>query len=835
MTLSTEGTDSAGSKGTEGADRAETVDDRLRQLVLRLSVEQKVALLTGQDFWTLPAEPAIGLRSLVMSDGPAGVRGTRWSELEPSLSLPSPTSFAATWDTALVHRLAGLLAGEARRKGVDVVLAPTVNLHRSPLGGRHFEGLSEDPLLSGHLGTAYVRGLQDLGVGATAKHYVANESETDRFTVDIRVDERTLRELYLAPFERMVTEGGAWLVMAAYNGVNGATMTENPLLTDPLKGEWGFDGVVVSDWFATKSTDASGVEALDVVMPGPAGPWGDALVAAVREGRVAEASVDDKVLRLLRLAARVGALTGFEPAVPPARPADPAEAVGLLRSAASAGMVLLRNTGDLLPLAPDALLSVAVIGQLAVEARTQGGGSASVVPEHTVSPLAGLRAALGADVAVRHAVGARLLDELTPITPDLISDEDGHPGFDVRWLAEDGSVLRHEQRHAGHLVWLGDGVTEASSVRLSGRFRPDTDGQWRLGFVGDGVFELALDGETVLAETLTAPGDDPGAGLMGPPEAAVARELTGGTDLDLVLTHHLAPGSSIIGLTLGAQRPHPSAEEELSEAVALAAASDVAVVVVGTTERVESEGFDRRSLALPDGQDELVRAVLTANPRTVVVVNSGGPVLLPWRDDVGALLLTWFSGQEYGDALADVLLGVCEPGGRLPTTWPARQEDVPVLSTTPVDGALEYTEGVHVGYRAWLRAGVAPAFPFGHGLGYTTWEHLDITVATVDGGVTVDVRLRNSGTRSGKEVVQVYLSRSDSAVDRPVCWLAGFAVVSADAGATTTATVHIEPRSWQHWSTPERAWATETGTFTVSAGRCVDDLALHTDVTVSGD
>jgi beta-glucosidase len=262
--------------------------------------------------------------------------------------------------------------------------------------------------------------------------------------------------------------------------------------------------------------------------------------------------------------------------------------------------------------------------------------------------------------------------------------------------------------------------------------------------------------------------------------------------------------------------------------VDLARDADLAIVVVGTTERVESEGFDRASLALPDGQDDLVRAVLAVNPRTVVVVNSGGPVLLPWRDDVGALLLTWFGGQELGSALAAVLLGELEPGGRLPTTWPAAETDVPVLSTTPTDGALPYTEGVHVGYRAWLRAGVAPAFPFGFGLGYTTWDYLELT--TVDGYGEFTVRVRNSGPRAGKEVVQLYASRESSAVDRPVRWLIGFAVVTAAAGAEATATVTVAPRAWQHWSEQDGGWRTEPGGFTVFAGRSVEDLPLHMEV-----
>ncbi len=281
----------------------------LRTRVARLTLEQKVRLLTGADFWALYPEPDAGLRRVVTSDGPAGVRGQTWDERDTSANIPSPTALAATWDCERVEAIGRLLAHEARRKGVDVLLAPTVNLHRTPFGGRHFECFSEDPLLTARIGVAYVRGLQDAGVGATVKHFIANDSETERMTVDVRVDERTLRELYLAPFEAIVREAGAWAVMAAYNGVNGSTMTENPLLRGILHDEWGYDGLVVSDWTAARSTVPAARAALDLAMPGPArrfGPWGDALVEAVRAGQVDEALIDDKVLRILRLAARVG-------------------------------------------------------------------------------------------------------------------------------------------------------------------------------------------------------------------------------------------------------------------------------------------------------------------------------------------------------------------------------------------------------------------------------------------------------------------------------------------------------------------------------------------------
>jgi beta-glucosidase len=784
----------------------DTLESRITELVDQLTLEQKVRLLTGEGWWSVPAEPAIGLRALVVSDGPAGVRGTHWSELDPSASLPSPTALAASWDVETVRQAAGVLAAEARRKGVDVVLAPTVNLHRSPYGGRHFEGMSEDPLLTAVLGTAYVRGLQEQGVGATAKHYVANESETDRFTVDIQADERTLRELYLAPFERMVVEGGAWLVMAAYNSVDGATMTENPLLAHPLKDEWGFDGVVISDWYAARSTEPAGRAALDLVMPGPSGPWGDALVAAVRDGAVSQEAVDDKVLRLLRLAARVGALDGTEP-LPVAQP----DLATVLRGAAADGMVLLENAG-LLPLKGTELRRVAVIGQLAADARIQGGGSATVVTEHSVSPLEGLRTALGPDVDVTYAVGTRLPESLRPAP---IAD------LDVRWLDADGTLLRQENRRSARLIWLGDAVTEASEVRVSGRLTADATGTWRLGVVGLGRFTLDINGETALTTTLTGDAHHPG-------EAAVERALTEGDDVDIVVTHYPEPGSAVVGLTLGADRPQPSTADELADAVAIARDADVAIVVVGTTEAVESEGFDRDSLALPGDQDELVKAVANANPRTVVVVNAGAPVLLPWRDEVGTLLLAWFGGQEMGTALADVLLGVREPGGRLPTTWPAGEAGV--LTTTPTDGVLRYDEGLHIGYRR----DQPYAYPFGHGLGYTTWEYLNITVAnqtTVD--VEVNVQVRNVGERRGKEVVQVYLSRPDSTIDRPTRWLAGFAVVTADPDEDAIATIRIDSRVWRHWSVADHAWATESGGFVLSAGHSVVDLPLEADLPVT--
>jgi beta-glucosidase len=826
----------------------EDEDAALAGRLASLSLEQKVRLLTGADFWSLWPEPAIGLRRLVVSDGPAGVRGERWDERDPSANVPSPTALSASWDEGRVERIGRLLAAESRRKGVDVLLAPTVNLHRSPYGGRHFECFSEDPLLTARIGVAYVRGLQAGGVAATVKHLVANDSETDRFTLNALVDERTLRELYLAPFEAIV-HAGVWAVMAAYNSVNGTTATEHPMLTEILKDEWGFDGVVMSDWFAARSTEPAANAGLDLVMPGPGGPWGERLVATVRDGRVPEATVDDKVLRLLRLAARVAALDGVEPAAPIAEPWPQDAVAAELRAAAAAGFVLARNSevdgAPALPLARSALRRVAVVGPNAEVARTLGGGSATVFPPYTVSPLQGLRAALGPDVEVVHGRGGRSTDRLPVPPPGLLRHpETGKPGVEVRFVAADGRVLGREDRTSAAPTWLGTfipglPVTDAAAVEVHTRVRAPEAGTYLVGVSGLGHARLTVAGQVVLEGRIELPpGADPVEGIMRPPQRSAPVELQAGQEVPVVLRFEPAPGEgfgdaeiAMVTFQLNVAR-QTADEEELEQAVALARAADVAVVVVGTTEEVESEGFDRDSLVLPGRQDELVGRVAAANPRTIVVVNAGAPVLLPWLEEVSAVLLTWFPGQEFGHALADVLLGRTEPGGRLPMVWPA-EEHARIPSTRPVDGELLYQEGLHIGHRGYDRDGIEPAFWFGHGLGYSTWQYLDAQV-TPDhaGGAVVRVRVRNTGGRPGREVVQVYAARLAGAVERPVRWLAGFAGVDAGAGEEATVDVTVPARALAYWDTGSHGWRTEPGTFQLAIGRSSRDLPLRAELAV---
>ena len=804
-----------------------TDPEQVEHLLSRLDLPQKVRLLSGADMWSTPPEPQIGLRRMVLSDGPAGVRGESWDERDPSTSFPSPTALAASWDEDGVARVADALAAEAGRKGVHVVLGPTINLHRSPHGGRHFECLSEDPLLTGRIARSYVRAVQRHGIGATPKHFVANDSETERFTLDAHLDERTLREVYLAPFEDVVAEG-AWVVMSAYNSVNGRTMTENDLLREPLKGSWGFDGLVVSDWFAVRSTDGAAA-GTDLAMPGPSQVWGEPLLAAVRAGRVPESAVDDKVRRLLRLAARVGALG--EPARRVAPVEDPA---AVSRRTAAAGSVLLRNENSLLPLARNALRTIAVLGPNAAEARTQGGGSAEVVPTRAVSPLDGVRAAAGSHAEITHAPGASGGQQLSPIPAhQLTNPATGERGLLVDFYDADGALLRTERRGASRLVWIGrDELVGVHRIEVRTRFEALRDGPHRLGIAGVGHYELTAAGRRLVHGVIEPAGSDPVEALLAPPQRSGEVELTAGEQVELAAAHELVPDLPGAILRLDVAEPDLGPERERQRAVEAAAAADVAVVVVGTTPQIESEGFDRPDLALPAGQDELVRQVAAANPSTVVVVNSGAPVELPWRDEVAAILLSWFPGQEGGHALADVLFGTAEPGGRLPTTWGGEHDRAPVPGTRPENGVLEYAEGLHLGYRGWARAGLEPAYPFGHGLGYTSWQHREITAIEGDAATGLDVRVRvvNTGLRRGREIVQAYLSRPDSEVDRPVLWLAGFAAVTAEPGADVEVTARIEPRALQHWSSAEQAWTTEPGTFTLHIGRSSRDLPLTAEI-----
>ena len=593
--------------------------------------------------------------------------------------------------------------------------------------------------------------------------------------------------------------------------------------------------MIVSDWYATRSVAAAGENLLDLAMPGPLSPWTEGLLEAVRSGQVSEAAIDGHVLRILRLAARVGALDGLEAATPLARNWSEEELRTELRTTSAAGMVLVKNDG-ILPLQPSALRQVALIGPNAATARTLGGGSATVFPSYVSSPLEGLRAALGNGVEIVQAAGVRS-SERTDVAPkELLQLPDGSgPGVEVIFFDANREVGR-QQRQAASLMWWGpvqEGLTadDVDHVQLATRLRAPESGLYNVGTSGTGQFRLVVDGDVVFDEAVDlAPDADVVEAFSKPPQRLAVVELEAGRDVPVELTYRPTSGTALGGADVTMLiiqlnvAPVFDEQAEFDRAVALAADSDVAVVVVGTNEEVESEGFDRTSLALPGRQDELVRAVAAANTRTVVVLNSGAPVLLPWTDEVVAVLVSWFPGQEFGNALGDVLTGAVEPGGRLPVSWPASQEGLP--SVEPVNGELPYDEGLLIGYRWYLATGRAPLFPFGHGLGYTTWAYEGIAV----NGNTVTVSVRNSGNRPGREVVQLYASRPDSAVERAPRWLVGSAVLEAAPGETAEAAITLADHNFRHWDSSAHAWTVEPGTYQLHAGRSVVDLALTGEI-----
>lgn len=798
-------------------------------LIARLSLEQKVRLLTGADSWALHGESAVGLRPIIFSDGPAGVRGTHFDPSNPSTSLPCPVALAATWDVDLVEEITTALGREVRSKGVDVLLAPTMNVIRTPLSGRGFECFSEDPLLTSRIAVAYVRGLQRAGVGATAKHYVGNDSETERHTYVARISEGVLRELYLPPFEACVGEADVFLVMAAYNAVNGSTMTANAiLLHDVLKSEWGFTGVVVSDWSATTTTVPSAIAGLDLVMPGPEGPWGDKLVAAVRNGAVPEAAIDDKVSRIFSLARRLGGFNGSMAATAP-------ELIDhhLLTKVTSRSFVLLNNRRGLLPLKKANLRSVALIGPNAVEPQTQGGGSVRVLPSIRVQLAESLRRALGKATTV--SVHQGCLTNATvpaPLDGTLRDPVSGKAGVRLEIRNPHGEVVHDAPIPSSAATWW-DGLPEAvpgSELVMRAVFRPEADGPYVLGAAGTGHMRVTVNG-TLLAEATSLFPREVVEALSRPPELRVPIRLEAGREVDVRL--EFRPEQRFVTMRLGIA-PQLDDEELIEEAAQAASDADVAVVVIGSADGTESEGYDKDTMVLPGRQDELVRRVAAANPNTVVVVNSGMPVLMPWAEQVAAVIQVWFPGQAFGEALADTLLGVAEPSGRLPVTVPREEMDSPVLRAFPEEGDLNYREGLLVGYRGYDRTGTEPHFAFGHGLGYTDWTYEslvpDTESITAGQDFTCAVTVRNSGQRAGREVVQVYLEAPDDDPQRPIRVLAGFAAIDVEPGTTTDVRLTVPARTFARFDEARREWVWQPGTYTLRAGRSSRDLRLTTQV-----
>jgi beta-glucosidase len=803
-----------------------TADAELRALIAQLSIDEKVRLMTRVDLPTPWEVPHIQLRPLRVSDGPAGVRPQGAGDF-PLLS-PCETALAATWDPVLVERVGELVADEARRRGVHGLHAPNVNLPRSPLGGRGFEQFSEDPRLTGTLAAAWLRGVQSRNVASIVKHIAANDSETERQMMNAVVSERVLREVYLLPFE-MAADAGAWGMMSAYNRVNGTYCGEHPfLLREVLKDEWRFDGFVISDAGGTRSTVAAALAGLDMELPGPGRPqrFGEPLAEAVRAGEVPETVVDEAVLRILRLARRVGILD--DDAAP--APTPVARPRSLLREAAAAGFVLLHNDGALLPLNLAAGQKLAVIGPNAAEPAYQGGAFSQLpLPDDTETPVSSLRERFS-HVELTHERGvpaARKVPLLREV-PTVAAHDGVSPGLTVEyfWVStpRDQPLVR-EVRTSGSMIWFrmpGIGTpTEPGRVLVAGILRPEVSGVHTFVAGSSAGFSLAVDGQTVASQRHPPTIDDMGY-LMRPSLLSAERYLEAGQPVHLDVEVTFGP-SKAHSFHIGCRPPTPI---DLAErAVRAARQADAVVLVVGEMQDSALESADRTTTRLAVNQVQMIEQVCAANPRTVVVLNAAHAVDMPWADRAAAVVCTWFPGQEFGPALAAVLSGDLEPGGRLPVTFARNEADYGVFDLTPVNHDVVYESEPTIGYRHFDVQAIEPRFAFGHGLGYATFALEDMSVEPSSGvGARVGVTVRNTSDRAGKEVVQVYVS-APHGVGSGARELAAFAPVWLEPGAGRRVELELDRRAFRHWQ-DGAGWTIAPGTYEVFVGRSSRDLVL---------
>jgi beta-glucosidase len=792
--------------------------------VADLHVGERATLTGGRDLWHIPGVDRLDVDKLRVTDGPSGARGTQFTG-SPSVCVPCSTALAATWDRELVGTVGRVLGDEVRRKEASVLLAPTVNIHRHPLAGRNFECWSEDPWLTAELAVAYVEGVQSRGVGCCIKHFVANDQEFERMTISAEVDERTLREIYLRPFEVAVQRARPWAVMSAYNRLHGTYCSEHRwLLTEVLRGEWGYDGLVMSDWYGTHSS-ASVVNGLDVEMPGPPQQLGAQLVDHVDRGDIDQASIDraaGNVLTLMRRAATA--------ATPEPLGEDPST---IVRRAAARSIVLLENDG-VLPLAAGSLSSIAVIGPKAARPEIQGGGSAHVDPFHEITPLAGIVERAQRDgIEVRHEPGVVRL----PQRP-LAGTELRRPGTDERGVIVEffADLADREPVVSGfapstRLLWLGKpepGVPRPFSARIRADLVPSMSGQWSLSLVAAGQASVAIDGDVVIDNSTAGRGEAfYGAGTE--PVRTVA-SFEAGRTYDLVMELVAPREGAISGIELTGGPPEVA--DARDRAVAAAANADVAVVVVGP-QLPDSEGADRADMELPADQVELIDAVAAVNPRTVVLVNTGSPVTMDWADRVGAVAQVWYGGQEMGAGLADVLFGDLDASGRLPTTFPRRLDDAPAFASYPGrDGKATYDEQLLVGYRHYDTNHVEPRYCFGHGRSYTTFGYGPLEVVSADASnVKVAVDVTNTGDRPGREVVQLYVHPVAPSPGRPEQELRDFAAVDLAPAETATVELDLGPDAFATWDVDAAAWTVVAGEHELRAGSSSRDIRATTTVT----
>ena len=813
------------------------MDTRIKDLIEKMTLEEKISMLAGVDMWQTVAIERLGIPAIKMTDGPHGNRtiddDDPWRRL-PATCYPTGVSMGASWNPDLIHRLGQALGEETKSKGCDILLGPCINIQRSPLAGRNFESFSEDPYLVSRIAVAYVGGVQSQGVGTSVKHFACNNSEFERSTISSQIGERVFREIYLPGFKATVQECQPWTIMSSYNKINGTWTSENKyLLTDILKNEWGFEGFVVSDWQAVRSTVPTANAGLDLEMPGPAVFLGDELLSAVKAGEVSEDIIDDKVQRILRIISIAGAFES--PKTVDEAAADTPEHRKLAREVAGEAIVLLKNENNILPIKTGRVKTMAVIGPNANEARFEGGGSSRVKPYYTVTPLEGLTEKCGDEIKITYEPGCKNYRLVPRIEPEWLnpgSDEEGHGLSAEYYNSHDLSgppVLTRVDERLG-LPWLVEPVPnlnlEEFSVRWTGVFTPPVSGRYKFSLLSGGLSRLYLDDELLVDNWSGQLPNTEGGGRL-PGEKVSECEMTSGKSYNIKAEYSRSNAAMAV-IRLGCDVPLSG--DPMKQAVDAASKTDVALVFVGTSEEHESEGFDRESMDLPGNQIELIEAVAEVNKNTIVVLNNGSPISMTgWINRVAAVVEAWFPGQEGGNAIADIIFGHVNPSGKLPLTFPKRIEDNPAYLNYPGEnGKVLYGEGLFVGYRYYDAKKIEPLFPFGYGLSYTTFEYENLNLSTArlgtDDKLEVTLVVKNTGDTAGKEAVQLYIRDVESTLVRPEKELKGFCKVDLKPGQKKSVSFTIGSEELSFYDPDLKKWMAEPGDFEILVGASSRDI-----------
>ena len=803
----------------------------INKLIQDLTLREKISLMSGFNSWYTNKIDRLGIPSIKMSDGPNGVRGDSNSG-KSSACFPCAISIGSTWDMDLINQLGIALGEEAKVKDVDVLLGPTINIHRHPLGGRHFESFSEDPFLTGKIATEYVKGVQSQDVAACLKHFIGNDTEYERHLVSSNIDEKTLREIYLLPFEMGIKEGNAQVVMSAYNKLNNIYCSSHKeLLIDILKDEWGFDGYVVSDWGAALETEENAKGGLDLEMPGPGNVWGDQLFTAVSEGKVEEELIDDKVRRILNIA---NFSKRFEnPNNKPEQSNNSEEHRKLLKEAAASGMVLLKNN-DLLPLKSN-VKNLAIIGPNAKEAQIIGGGSASLKPHYQAHPLKAFQNKLGDHTNISYAKGCHTHKFLPRVNEGFMDDKEGFlveyfegSNFDENLLVQEHLI--------GNKFWVFEGFAKDViakferpdiSVRFSCAYTPDISGQHEFEIFGIGKARLFIDGEELIDNwTETSPGEAFFSFSSDSKRALV--NLIEGTTYQLEIRYKFE--GNFPAIYIGCQAPDKV--NLFDEALEVASAADQVILIVGTNSDWETEGNDRSDFNLPVNQNHLIEEVLRVNPNTLVVLNTGSPVKMPWADKAEAIMQTWFAGQEFGNALVDIITGEINPSGRLPTSFPKNIEDTPAFNSYPgKDLQMNYDEKLLVGYRWYDKKNIKTLFPFGHGLSYTNFEYSDLEVdVRATNMASCKFSVRNTGQVAGIETAQCYVSFKTIDDSEPEKTLQGFSKIALNPNDESSIEINLNSRNFSSWNVAKRSWEVRAGSYEILIGSSAENILLQTTI-----